>query len=180
MGKDAKLPRFSGELNEPIVEPMTILNGVVARVIWGADLERERARQHADWTRRVLERQADKLHLLLKHYNIGAQDSDRWLRLSWLAYNFVPGMRPLTYPPKKRGRPPDLLSKFALVNAVDALNGERGKGVADAIRHLRRINRKVWGRHTAESLSTRYYEGVRLRKKRARTVRTLAKQEVDP
>jgi hypothetical protein len=167
--KRSKLPRFSEELNEPIVERLPLLHGKMAEAVWGPDLEKERERELRSREMKVAKRRKDKLYLLLKHYRIEPQNPRKWFCLSWrLACDFVPGMRAMAVDPAKRGRPPTWkgVSGLELVQAVDAIKTERRNGIRDAIRVLRARNPQSWGRHKPSGLETRYYETRRARKQR--------------
>src|SRR5688500_12500801 len=84
-------PKFSGPLAEPIYEQ-------VGAGLLGIPTPSETAE-------RVLDRQCEKLLLLLDHYKIDRAHVSRWFLLSLgLALDFVPGMEAATSPRGKPGR----------------------------------------------------------------------------
>jgi hypothetical protein len=115
--------------------------------------------------REIAERRLAKLPDLLVHYNIHANDDDRWVKLFLLlATNFVPGMIAVEErPTNRRGRKIQrwTFEQYSeLVRDVDAVRAAIGtrKKIYIATAQLREQSEK-WGRYSAFSLVTRYHEG---------------------
>jgi hypothetical protein len=148
-----KRPKFSGELNEPIIE--NPWDGKIAN----SPQDVERIRQEA--LSRARKRQLLKLGKLLAFYEINSKARSRWMLLSLkLACDFVPGMQ-ILFHRRQRGRPAKWKSARGteLVEAVNRVKAERRKGVAHSGK---------WGsgnasdvKKTAASLQSRYYEALR-------------------
>jgi hypothetical protein len=157
-----KRPKFSGELNEPIIE--NPWDGQIA----SSPQDVERIRQEA--LSRARKRQLLKLGKLLAFYEINSKARSRWILLSLkLACDFVPGMQ-ILFHRRQRGRPAKWKSARGteLVEVVNRVKAERRKGVADAIRVLMKRHPGKWGsgnasdvKKTAASLQSRYYEVLR-------------------
>jgi hypothetical protein len=142
---------YSGELKKPIVLPCRHCG-------FGEWLNPDQGRAEKEaW---ILAAQRKKLGLLLKHFGISPTNEHVWAQLAFaLAKEHVPGMQALDGPPRKRGRrPKSSHSNRDLAIAVDMVNYERKRGVADAIRQLRKREPKVWGRYSENALRNRYYE----------------------
>src|SRR5262249_42544287 len=167
MVKRPKLPRFTGELNKPIVERLPLLYGKMAEAVWGADLEKVRERELHLSEMRVRQRRKEKLSLLVEHYKIGSDDPRRWFYLSLLlACDFVPGMRTVFKEPPKRGRRATRKAEwFALIEAINDIRAKRGVSVRQAIRTMRHRHARTWGLRKPNTLETRYYEALKALKR---------------
>jgi hypothetical protein len=155
-----KSPRFSGELNKPIIKSRAISQFLSAN----PDLSDE-DRSHLEQSdeTRILSIQFGKLELLLDHYEIDRSDKDKWRKLGWsLACEFVPGLRVNEPPSRHRGRPKIWQGEkgISLVLLVDQIRAERKRGTADAIRTMIQRYPKEWGafKRKEEILAVRYAE----------------------
>jgi hypothetical protein len=144
-------PRYSGELNRPILRGSRLLGEGQYR-LYSDEINRER----------IFRKRFAKLYLLLAHYGIGLKEAERWLQLAFfLAVDHVPGMQVIDGPPTRKGAPRkwDLSEGRRLVELVEQINRERGRGIVDAIRVAQK--RKQF-KGNAAGLKTRYYEAKRL------------------
>jgi hypothetical protein len=157
---DLKSPSrpYHRELKNPIVRASKL-----ELMLRGSPQEQERLGREEDL--RTVEEQVGKLFLLLDHFGIPQTSRLRWFHLAFqLARHHVPGMKIMTGPkprtgPKGKWKRTRLDSE--LVIAVAAVEHERQKGAADAIRILRKRDPHGWGRFDEGSLRTRYYEALR-------------------
>jgi hypothetical protein len=128
-GHGGEHSKFLGDLQEPIIQSlseMPVIDGEYQ--IDGA-------------INSIVRQRIDKLVLLLKHYRI-ENTSDPWLFLSLrLACAFVPGLRVVTAPPRKRGRGS---VGDALSDAVDAERAKTGLRIAASIDSLKRNDPERW------------------------------------
>jgi hypothetical protein len=157
-----KLPKFSGQLQTPIIQSLSDLPVVDGSVVLDEAMNE------------ILDQRINKLILLLKHYKIDRM-SDPWLLLSLrLACSFVPGMRVLTMPGRRRGRPAKWKGQVGdeLIAAVDKERTEdTGLSVAAAISKLKQQEPERWARLN----EARYYEAHRDRARRRQAVKALRK-----
>jgi hypothetical protein len=101
---------------------------------------------------------AKKLPLLFKHYEIDPSDEQSWIQLTLrLAFDFVPGLR-LVLRPKRRRRTWKAGLGIDLVRAVEDVKSRTGKGTEAAIAELKEEPRGMWKRYTVENLGARYRE----------------------
>jgi hypothetical protein len=149
-----KRPRFTGELQRPIVQPLSQLTEGEQDAVLAS----------------ILSQRIDKLVLLLKHYEI-ENTSDPWLFLSLrLASKFVRGFSVVSKPPRGRGRPPKWKGQAAdeVIQAVEAVQNQRsGRTIANAIDILKKHDPIRWEKLT----EARYYEALKDRKLRAQAAR---------
>jgi hypothetical protein len=123
--------------------------------------------------REIAERRLAKIPDLLVHYNIHANDDDRWVKLCVrLATDFVPGMIAMEeQPTKRRGRKIQrwTFEQYSeLVRDVDAVRAKIGpRKIYRATAQLQEQSEK-WGRYSAFSLVTRYHEGKEKIRERAK------------
>jgi hypothetical protein len=159
MPTKARGPKFSGALNEPIVGTHPLALAVLIRkqpesvrkMVWKAQKDR------------ITKQQVDKLRLLLKHYKIAPNDPNRFLLLAFhLARDFVPGMSVVDKSRRGRGAPRKWkgLGGKLLVREIQSVNAERKKGIADAIRIVRRRHPEWCDGYTNKTLEARYYEAL--------------------
>jgi hypothetical protein len=135
-------PRYSGALNKPIIQPLGMLYEP------GSPFRDSLGRQ------RLL-----KLGQLLAHYGIKSEDPGCFQKLAIkLALDWVPGMQVIKEPRARRGAPRKwTLARYReFVETIDRIQGQRGQGVLDAIRSLKKRERL---RESVGGLETRYYEG---------------------
>src|SRR5690242_3931157 len=93
MARKRQVPKFPGELAEPIYEP-THSGGLL-----GMGISEE------EWKKRVITKITAKLFRFMDHYRIDYTDPQAWRNLSFnLALDFVPGFTIETLPPPKPGR----------------------------------------------------------------------------
>jgi hypothetical protein len=157
---DLKLPSrpYRRELKNPIVRASKL-----DLMLRGSPKEQDRLSRDED--SRLVEEQFRKLFLLFDHFGIPRTSHLRWFHLAFhLARQHVPGMKIVTGTNQRRGpkgkwRERRLDSE--LIVAVTAVERERGRGAADAIRILRKRVPNLWGRFEESSLRTRYYEALR-------------------
>jgi len=131
-----KLPKFSGDLQTPIVKSLSRVPAV------------DEVGRLDEVMSSILSERIDKLILLLKYYDIQST-SDPWLFLSLrLACSFVPGLRVLSKPPRKRGRPARWKgqTRDELIAAVEAVRAERpGRSISRSIEILKDRDPDRWG-----------------------------------
>jgi len=102
-----------------------------------------------------------KLDLLLMHYGIRSKEVERWRKLAFcLALDHVPGMRVIYKPGKRKGAPRKWGGSrdIKLVELIEQIRRERGKGIKDAIR-IAQKRKHMEG--NARGLERRYYEAKR-------------------
>ena len=111
----------------------------------------------------------EKLELLFEHYEINASsEAKRWKALAYaLACHLVPGMHVLKRAPSKPGRPTTKGWKKSrnakrLVEVIESIEIERGKGIPDAARQAKKRYPDDWPGISAKSLVSRYYEARKL------------------
>jgi len=135
-----KSSRYSDALNQPI-SPM--FNGIL--ISRGFD-------------RYILAQWSKKLILLLKHYEIEHKEPQCWRELAFfLALDHVRGMRVIDEPSLGKGAPRKRTFRRdrEIVEVIDQIKGERGRGAIDAIRiSLKRGRLKG----SVRGLERRYYE----------------------
>jgi hypothetical protein len=158
-----KLPKFSGELHNPIVQSLSDMPVIDGRTIIDGAIDN------------IFQQRIDKLILLLKHYEI-ENTNDPWIFLSFrLACALVPGLRVLSAPPRGRGRP----SKWkgpagdAVIAAVDAERAKTQTSIAASINILKQNDPLRW-----RSLNeVRYHEARRDQKLRKQAIDALRKNK---
>jgi hypothetical protein len=127
-------PRYPGTLNEPIVARGPFPDERIA----GAT--------------------EAKLELLFEYYQIGLHDRHRWQKLALaLAVDHVPGLAVQQGARPKPGRKKtwNISESRRLVDAVNAIESERKRGINDAVHILKKRSRKEW---PGKGLEARYYE----------------------
>jgi hypothetical protein len=146
-----QLPKFVGPLAAPIYEPpgglLTKQDGLI---------------------KRVLDRQFEKMLLLLDHFEIDRQSDSCWFILSLkLARDYVPGMQVLSSPPPKPGRRRTWQAGLGedLLHAVEERQSTHPSTLREALQYLRRTEEK-WKRYPFQTLAARYREARTLRRKR--------------
>jgi hypothetical protein len=158
-----KRPKFSGELNKPIVSNLTaflLMNSKPSendlQKFW--ELESERIVHH----------QVEKLDLLLNHYGIKPDSEHRWVQLSiCLAREIVPGMMVINQTKRSKGRPGKWNSGegIKLIMHVEEIRKERNRGTRDAIRNMVKRYPDQWGLYKGKErdLEVRYWEAKKYR-----------------
>ena len=97
--------------------------------------------------------------LLFSHYRI---DDGSYAKLALaLASEFVPGMKVVESPPRKRGAPrtwKDARHGAVFVEVVEEIQQTRKRGIKDAIRIAQTRYPTKWGRYDPDTLVARFYE----------------------
>jgi hypothetical protein len=149
---------YREQLRDPIVRASKL-----ELMLGGSPEDQERLGREED-SRNVVA-QFGKLFLLLDHFQIPRASYLRWFHLAFhLARQHVPGMKIVSGPNPRRGpkgKWKETQLDSELIVAVTAVKLARRRGVADAIRILRKREPNVWGRFDEGSLRTRYYEALR-------------------
>jgi len=147
-------PRFTGVLNEPIVETVTIsLAALADPTVYESDVEAA--------IQRGIRQQVEKMFVLLMHYDIDPEAANCWQLLSFsLARDFVPGMLVLFHEPPRRGRKGTWKTGLGdeLVQAVQTHKQKAGKNVRDTIADLKKRDSGRWDHYTKQNLEARYRE----------------------
>ncbi|MDO8347521.1 MAG: hypothetical protein Q7S85_06455 [Rugosibacter sp.] len=161
----SKPPKYTGELAEPIYEPLSV--GLLGDYY------------NAEVRRRAFERQSQKMLLLIDLLKIDMSAEHCWIKLSFaLAEAHVPGMRIVHDRKPRRGRQrswqaglgTELLRDVAVVMAQEP----KGTTFETAIQHLREDKSKDWKKYTRANLLTRHREARKAEQKRKRLIEALA------
>jgi hypothetical protein len=150
-------PNYTGELDEPIYEPINAIGllGDVGGVLKAQAIER------------ATQRQISKLEKLCDEYEIARNHENRWFALAYaLAVAHVPGMRVAFDSPLKPGPEARWQSELGpkLVSDVETIlaQAQRKMSYKKAIQLLLEDKSKGWSTYTLENLITRHREARRL------------------
>jgi hypothetical protein len=112
--------------------------------------------------KRVADQQAEKLLLLCDFYQIDRSDPQKWFLLAaTLALNHVPGMRVISKPKRRRGRPPIWIAGRYndLLRDVEDIRSKHDIDISTAIKML--VKQEKWKEFDQKSLETRHREARR-------------------
>ena len=136
-----RVPKFTGELDEPILDPKFSFAVLSGRPIHASEL------------------QAAKMPLLLRFFGIDESDPSAWLKLSFrLACIIVPGFQVVRSRPRV-GRPRRWQSGdyWRLIDAVESVKPKVRGHTIDALKWLIKHD-EAWKGRRLRSLKTRYHE----------------------